>query len=236
MAHSQSPSIFAGFFAKHGVEGTYEAISVIQGEGASAILDLMGKGYTGLNITTPLKEEAFDAGDTSDPVAAFVRAANIVTFVDGRIEVANSDGRGGVRAIESAIGRAIGGTELLVLGVGPTGRAVAYNALHAGARVAIWNRTASRAQTLITQLHGARMWTASDLPAVAFSSLPPDAQLDDDIVETLKGTPLVIDANYGERSQLGARLGRPVIDGYSMLVAQAEIAFALWSRVANARA
>ena len=236
MAHSLSPTLFAGFFAEQGIPGTYEALRVIQGQAADAILGLMREGYTGLNVTTPLKEEAFDAADACDDVAEFVRAANMVTFHDGRIEVGNSDGLGGVVALEKALGAPLAARSVLLLGVGPTGRAIAYNATKAGAAVSIWNRTPTRAHALVGSLMGARVWAPGQRHAIAFSTLPPGADLDDEVVAALQVVPLVLDANYGVRSKLGERLQRPVIDGYGMLIAQAEIAFTMWRELARSRA
>ena len=159
----------------------------------------------------------------------------MITFQNSHVEVGNSDGRGGVIAMEKALGKPIAGLNILVLGVGPTGRAIAYNAAKAGADVVVWNRTASRAHALVSSLDGARAWTPQARYAIAFSTLPPDADLDEEIIAALQAAPLVIDANYGDRAKLGERLQRPVIDGYSMLVAQAEIAFAMWSEFARTR-
>ena len=209
---------------------------MIEGAGADAILDLMRKGYTGLNVTTPLKDEAYEVGDVSDEAAQFVRAANMVTFRNGHVEVGNSDGRGGVSAIEQALGGAVAGREVLVLGVGPTGRAVAYNTAKAGARVSIWNRTPRRAHALVGSLEGLRMWTPGERYAIVYSTLPPQAAIDAQIIAVLQAVPLVIDANYGARSKLGERLQRPVIDGYTMLAAQARIAFDMWSALERSRA
>ena len=67
VGHSESPKLHAEFFAEAGMLGTYQAIRVPRGECAAAIERLRDEGYRGLNVTTPLKEEAFAACEPAAP-------------------------------------------------------------------------------------------------------------------------------------------------------------------------
>ena len=227
VAHSRSPAIFAELFAAHAVDGSYDAVRVLRGEAAAGILELMAQGYTGLNVTTPLKEEAFAVADSADATAQFVRAANILTLTRGRIACGNTDGIGGRMALEAELGAPLEQTEVLILGAGPTGRAIAYELSAAGADVLLWNRTRARAEALAGALE-ARVWNARHPVAAVFSTLPPEVDLDPDVAAALRAAAIVIDANYGSRATLGARLGRTVSDGLAMLRAQAEVNFEIW--------
>ena len=58
--HSASPALHRGFLEEAGMDGEYVAIRVARGDGARAIRRLRADGFTGCNVTYPLKEEAFE--------------------------------------------------------------------------------------------------------------------------------------------------------------------------------
>jgi shikimate dehydrogenase len=125
VAHSRSPEYQRGFLAEAGLSGTYEAIRVAAGTGAARIEALRAAGYLGLNVTTPLKEEAFARADVRDPIATASGAVN--TLVLGtRIDGYNTDGAGALGALADAGLSDPAGRRILVLGAGPTARAVAF--------------------------------------------------------------------------------------------------------------
>ncbi len=230
VAHSASPELHRAFFAEAGIDGTYEAIRVPAGEGARAIQELRESGYRGLNVTTPLKEEAFAACKHTDEVSRHAGSVNTIVFEPG-IETlgCNTDGIGALDALGVALGVETPPpeTRVLVLGAGPTARACAYVLSRVGMlHVLLWNRTEGRGQDLAERF-ALESWTDQNVD-VAFAALPPDAELDDDIRRALWKAPLVIDANYGERATLGAALGRQVLDGLPMLRASARASFDLW--------
>ncbi|MBD5635913.1 MAG: shikimate dehydrogenase, partial [Candidatus Eremiobacteraeota bacterium] len=95
VAHSASPRLHREFLAAAHLTGTYEAIAVAGGTAATAIDDLRAAGYTGLNVTTPLKEEAFVKADVRDVAA--LAAGSVNTLILGeRIEGYNTDGLGAI--------------------------------------------------------------------------------------------------------------------------------------------
>ena len=210
VAHSRSPVLQRGFMAEAGVEGTYEALRVRAGELGAALAALRAEGYAGLNVTTPLKEEAAALCDRLSPAAQALGAANTLVLRAHETFGANTDGAGGVAALEAALGGARG-KRVLVLGAGPTARAVVFALVRAGADVSIWNPHAGAAR----------------LDAV-YATLPPDANVPPEIEAALRAAPLVLDANYGPRATLGLQLGRPVIEGAAMLAASARRSFDLW--------
>ncbi len=227
--HSASPVLHRRFFDAAGIAGTYEAIRIVAGDGARAIEELRAAGYTGLNVTTPLKEEAFARADTCDAIARATGAVN--TLVLGTtIHGCNTDGIGTIGALASAGLDEVVGRRVLVLGAGPTARAAVCALARAGAIVTIWNRTQTKADVIVRDL-GARAWLAErdDARAYAavFSTLSPGATLtDSSLVRVLKSAPIVVDANYGARATLGKTLGRDdVADGAAMLAASARAAF-----------
>lgn len=236
VAHSASPEFHRGFLGEAGVPGSYEAICVPAGEGARAISELRGQGYRGLNVTTPLKEEALMACErVPDPLAMLADSVNVVLFQDDGTYGFNTDGFGALRSIEDALRRdeerpadaALTGVRIAVLGVGPTARAALAYLKERGANVSVWNRTRERAEAAAERFD-VGLWNGAPVDVV-FSTLPPQAEIEDAVAEAARGVPVVIDANYGPRTTLSDRLGRPVIEGLSMLEHSALASFRLFS-------
>ncbi|HEY0798787.1 MAG TPA: shikimate dehydrogenase [Candidatus Baltobacteraceae bacterium] len=229
VAHSRSPEIHTTFLREAGIVGTYEAIRVPAGTVKETVERLRAQGYVGLNVTTPLKEEAYRICDTRDDVAAHSGSVNTMTLRPGGIAGANTDGVGAISAVESATGTSVEKKSVLVLGVGPTARSAAYALRSHGADVFIWNRTAERAVEL-AQRFDLKLWRPGVQIDVTLSTLPPQADLDEALVAAMRKAPVVIDANYGKRATLAHVLGRPTVDGEQWLLAQARASFAIWRR------
>ena len=105
--------------------------------------------------------------DEVDETARRIGAVNTVTLRDGRLEGANTDWLGAVRALERA-GK-LAGCRAVVLGAGGTARAVVFGLLARGARVAVLNRTPERAAALARELGAEQAG-----PLEALGSLPCD--------------------------------------------------------------
>ena len=252
--HSASPEFFRGFFDEAGVAGSYDAIRVEAGSGARTIAALRADGYRGLNVTTPLKEEALAACNrVVDLEAIAVASANVLLFQEDGIHGFNTDTTGALQAvaevmgledlredIEAAEGSAgvaalvseraredLSGLRVLVLGVGPTARAVIWKLDQYGANISVWNRTIDRAR-VTAQRYKVSLWDGETVDVV-FSTLPPDGELGGRIADVARAAPALIDANYGPRSTIGAQLGRNVTDGTSMLRSSARESFRLFS-------
>ena len=233
VSHSASPALHRGFLAASSVAGTYEAIRIAGGDGARAIRALRAAGYTGLNVTTPLKEEAFATAETRDAAAVAAGSVNTLVFGD-RIDGYNTDGLGAIGALYARGLIDLAGKRILVLGAGPTARSCVASFVASDAQTIVWNRTAEKAVAL-TRDAGAAVWSPADpTPDAVISTLPPNATgLDEALRASLLATPIVIDANYADRATLGAALGRPVTDGYEMLRASARASFALFRSLSS---
>ena len=220
-----------GFLRAAGLEGTYETIRVAAGEGARALDDLRAQGYTGISVTTPLKEEAFAHCVARDDVALASGSVNVVLFAADGAHGYNTDGAGALGALRAALATEnLAGTSILILGAGATARSAAQALRDAGARVSLWNRTHARA-VAAAERAGVALWRRGDTFDAVLSALAPHATIaDDDVRDAILAAPVVVDANYGPRATLGAALGRPVADGSAMLEASARATFALFAR------
>ena len=229
VAHSRSPMLHREFLADANLVGTYEALRVPAGEGGIAIERLRDAGYRGVNVTTPLKEEAFARCERCDALAVATGSVNTIVFEQGLIAGYNTDGAGALATLNAALGDDLRGRIVLVLGTGPTGRAAIRVLLDAGVDVVIWNRTPGRARDVATAV-GARTWIEGQPVDAVFSALPPNAHLAEALRSTLATAPVVIDANYAERATLAEQLERPVVAGLGMLEASARASFELFRR------
>ena len=235
IAHSQSPALHREFLKQAGIVGSYDAILTHAGDVAMAIRLVRELDYLGLNVTTPLKEEAFANCTELDARARAAGAVNTLTFTETGIVGTTTDGIGACDALAKDL-PALDRASILVLGAGPTARAIVDEAVRRGARVALWNRTAVRAMTLHAQFSIDPIDFEQTYDAV-FSTLPPDAELGDPLIHVLARSPIVIDANYGSRATLAKAIERAdVRDGIDMLIAQARASFAIWQRAAEAAA
>jgi shikimate dehydrogenase len=225
--HSKSPALLRAMLDAAGLAGAYDAIRVPCGDAARAIDDLRARGYHGLNVTTPLKEEAFAHAAWRDATALASRSANTLVLTE-TIEGHNTDGIGALGALSEAGLTDFAGARILVLGAGPTARAVIAALSAADAGVSIWNRTPEHAQS-IADLLDAQVFAPSDRYEAVFAALPPAVTLDDAaLIHAVRAAPILIDANYGDRATLAAELGRPALDGTTMLEHSARASFALW--------
>lgn len=225
--HSRSPEIHAIFLRDAGIVGTYEAITVRKGELADAVVRLRADGFTGCNVTFPLKEEALVVCDRLTPRAEKAVAVNTLRFGDD-VTGSNTDGTGAAAALREQVG-ALEGKRVLVLGTGPTARAAIAELTDAGTRVSLWARDASKVDALCRRFGATAFAHARRAECVAFSALVPEAEIPPEVVAALADAALVMDANYGERSTLGAKLGREIVDGSRMLTLQAAASFQFWS-------
>ena len=232
IAHSQSPALHREFLKQAGIEGSYDAILVHAGNVPMAIRLVRRIAYLGLNVTTPLKEEAYAACTELDERARAAEAVNTLTFLGERIIGTTTDGIGACDALAKVVAN-LSDASVAVLGAGPTARAIIDEAKRRGMRVALWNRTGTRAAALRAKFSIDAVDFEQSYDAV-FSTLPPDAELSDELIHMLTRSSVVIDANYGSRATLANAIRRAdVVDGIDMLIAQARASFAIWQRAAK---
>ncbi len=226
VAHSRSPEIHRRLLREAGIDGSYEAIRVRAGGTESALQRLADEGYTGCNVTSPLKEEAAAACDELSPLSQRIGAVNTIAFGRGAFGT-TTDGIGATAALRARLGP-LSGREILVLGTGPTAMAAIAQLSDDIVRLWLWGRDGAKVEALCAQFGCLAYAQGADFEGAVFSALAPYARLPAEIAATLARSPLVVDANYGERATLGAQLGRDVVDGSEMLEAQARASFGIW--------
>jgi len=110
-------------------------------------------GYTGCNITFPFKTLALNLVDEPDHAVRQVGATNTLVFAEGRVRATNTDYTGFIRGYRSRRGDMPAG-DVLMLGAGGVGRAVAFGLFECGAnRLRIYDPNRSNAQALVTAVN-----------------------------------------------------------------------------------
>jgi 3-dehydroquinate dehydratase/shikimate dehydrogenase len=166
IAHSLSPLIHNAAFAHYELDAVYVPIRV---EDAAAFWRACGSWIAGLSITIPHKQALLPSVPEQEPLALHIRAMNTIYKAgSATIIAANTDAFAIAKCLLRAKGRlptstdeaedrkslgsvdihSMSGLKVLVLGAGGAGRAATFACSAHGAKVAVTNRTFSRAHEL----------------------------------------------------------------------------------------
>ncbi|MGB0636575.1 MAG: shikimate dehydrogenase [Gammaproteobacteria bacterium] len=245
IAHSLSPKIHSWFAESEGKTFLYHKIRVAKGSLKSAIEEFMGAGGKGMNVTVPLKEEAYSISDVRSDRAVAAEAANFLSFGDnGEITADNTDGYGLITDISRNLNMALSGKVIFLLGAGGAARGVLDGiAAQSPSLLQLSNRTLSKVEKLSNLIPkscpreivpwGQMSTTQPDIIINATSlSLTGDLPKINSSVFAL--TELVYDMVYSSKPtsfmELASRQGaKNVSDGLGMLVEQAAESYRLWN-------
>ncbi len=247
VAHSRSPAIHNAALAALGMDGwRYQRLPVPPALFAETTRALHASGFVGANVTIPHKHAALALATHASGTAVAIGAANTLSFgPDGTIAAENTDAPG----LLAALPRSPRGLRALVLGAGGSARAAVWALREAGAaEVAVWNRTAERAETLARELgvRAVRAPEAADLLVNCTSvGLQTGAGIERSATEAEALNQLgltfdqvgeysdVIDMVYrsGSTPLLAAasRHGAHTVDGLEVLVAQGALSLRIWT-------
>jgi len=138
---------------------------------AAAIRGAAALGFRGCIVAGPLREPALGLVATASPAATFARAVSLLERTAEGLSGHMTDGRGVIEAIRAHADPA--GREVLVLGAGPTGRAVALELALAGAAgILVAADDAEQAAALADDLTGMKTAAAATLPWAATLEVP----------------------------------------------------------------
>ncbi len=248
VAHSLSPRIHAEFARQTGQALSYEAIELPLDGFASGVRDLRQRGYAGLNVTVPFKQDAWRLCDSLSQRAERAGAVNTLVLAEnGGTHGDNTDGIGLVRDLTINLGLELENRRLLVLGAGGAVRGVLGPLLELRpARLTLANRTHDKAQALAADFAGLGNIDARRFETLAGpdfdlivngtaaglgGELPPIAP------ELVGAGTVCYDMMYSLETPTAFvawadRLGAArACDGLGMLVEQAAAAFSLWRGV-----
>jgi shikimate dehydrogenase len=245
IAHSKSPLIHHAFAEQfgHDIEYTAELIPI---EALEAGLDtLQKKGFKGLNVTVPFKEQVWQSLSKKSIHATTASAVNTITFnSDGSRYGDNTDGIGLCQDLTQNHHIDLAGKRILLLGAGGAARGVILPLLsYKPAELIIANRTISKAHHLVN-LFDNEVLSASELEQVPgpFDIIinATSASLNGEIPpipdSSVSAHTNCYDMMYGTTDTAfiqwaKTRTAAKTIDGFGMLVEQAAESYRIWRGV-----
>ena len=249
LEHSVSPKIHNRAFNDYGMNAHYGKKAVHPDEFDQVIPRLKKENWRGFNVTIPFKERILPFLDWIEETAKAIGAVNTIKVENGRWLGFNTDWSGFLRPIQEELPEF---RRCLVLGAGGAARAVAF-ALVKEVKpevLMIANRTKKRADALANELR--KFGTCEIKTATPDSLEKTGEQLFDLIVNTtsvgmgdLKDQLVVEPAHFAHTKTLvydlvykppltlflqhAQHAGLRTINGFPMLIYQAEEAFKIWT-------
>jgi len=222
--HSRSPLIHRLFAEQFGIALRYEKREVAPGTLGSALREFMAEGILGVNVTVPLKEEAYGLATVATERAELAGAANVLSFdAAGQVLADNTDGIGLVADLRSH-GFPLAGARVLLLGAGGAVRGVVPALLAGGAAaLTIANRTRDKADALCARF--------APLGRVDSAALGDSFTEAFDLI--INGTSLGVTSG----SELAVSAGAVGVETacYDLVYGAAETPFLRWARESGAR-
>lgn len=244
--HSISPLIFNAVFKHLSLNSVYIAFQVKAEDLSTAINGLRAIGVKGFNVTIPHKVQITKLLDSIDVQAQLMSAINVVANYNGVLKGYNTDGYGALKALKS-VDVVLSSKVVTLIGAGGASRAIAFTVAYENPKkIYIVNRTLSRAESLAQDLKSKVNVTVkprsfNDLDAfreadVVINCTPvgmyPNVNESPFDCGLLKNECVVMDTVYNPVETKLLReakaLGLKTIDGVSMLVHQAVLAFKIW--------
>lgn len=236
LTHSFSKKYFSEKFERTGLSSTY-AYELFEMEDYNELLPLIQNSpdLKGLNVTIPHKQNVIPFLDFIDPSAARIGAVNVIKIQeDGQLAGYNSDYFGFRKSLEEFIPGLNSGFKALVLGFGGAAKAVVVALEDLGIDYKIVSRKSSEtsvsyeeAKDLIKEYH-------LIINCSPVGTYPNIDQCPDINYEALTPEHYLYDLVYNPEETLfmkkGLKKGARVINGYQMLVYQAEKAWEIWNQ------
>ena len=242
IAHSLSPVIHRAAFAAAGVDWSYVAFDVADGEAPAALGAMRTLGIAGLSVTMPHKEAVAAAVDRLDPAARALGSVNTVSWDGDDLVGSSTDGAGFVASLAER-GVDVAGARVAVIGAGAAGRSVVDALARAGALdVTVLNRDRGRAERAAALAPVAAVGSTADLgradvvvnaTSVGMGADPGDgrAPMPCDPAELREGQ-VVADLVYHPLEtgwlRAASERGCRTVDGLGMLVHQAALQQRTW--------
>lgn len=257
LGHSHSPRLHQAALDAYQLQGEYRLYAIPptpagEGEILEIITAVKGRKMDGLNVTIPHKQTALKFVDQLTPTAAAVGAVNTIAIDSaGALVGDNTDVPGFMMDLSRLYYGSPG--KALVLGAGGSARAVVYGLLSAGWLVTILARRVEQARELASQIETGRDFrkkvVTGFLDKETLKEASQDVHLlvnttplgmhpniedcpwprDLDMPATLAIYDLVYNPAETLLLQRARAAGLPSRNGAGMLIAQAALAFSLWT-------
>jgi len=153
--HTMSPVIHNVLAQMMGINMAYVPFHVKEGQLEAAVKGAYGLNILGMNVTVPYKSDVIAQLAEIDSLAEKIGAVNTLVRTEGGYKGYNTDMTGLLRAMKSD-GVKLAGEEVIILGAGGVGRAVAFLCAANGAgKVHLLNRSIEKAENVAAEVNRA---------------------------------------------------------------------------------
>lgn len=235
LGHSFSLPYFKDKFAREGISADYRNFPLEDISDFNALVKTQ-EGLSGLNVTVPYKQQVIVFLDILSETARQVGAVNTISFQRGegdlKLRGDNTDVSGFRRSLEEHIEKQH--RSALVLGTGGSSKAVCFVLRQMGIPYSMVSRSEGEGKISYEELneesvaHNSLIINTTPLgmhpnihsfPGIAYGKLTPEHLLFDLVYNPALTTFLA----YGEEQ------GAKIVNGYDMLVYQAEASWKIWN-------
>lgn len=243
LSHTLSPSIHSKFLNSSKINGGYVCF---EAENKDVLADLFTflklYNFRGVNVTVPYKEDILPFLDELDPLASDLSAVNTIFFDGGKSKGFNTDVYGFVKTLEIN-NLSLNNSSVLMLGCGGAAKAVLRCLKDfKGLELTVVNRNIGKVEEVLDALK------ISDTKIFGYEHINKKNSYDLVINSTsigLDGTPFIDMSNIECKTGAIDLQYKPwttpfldcykskcrIINGFSMLVYQAQQAFKIWTGV-----
>lgn len=239
LAFTRSPELHVAGCRALGLECESVAIRTPVAALEARLADFERRGFTGVNVTHPLKADVLRYAPRVSDAARRARSANTLGFGAGGRWADTTDGAGFLDLLRS-LGRDPAQARTVMLGAGGSARSLALALVEAGAGAPVVTARDPKKRAGAWSDLGASFveWRSADeVRALASATLvvnctPLSAEDGPAPLDSLPRGALVVDLVYGPEVtrwvRAARRAGLDAIDGLGLLVHQARRSLALW--------
>jgi shikimate dehydrogenase len=253
VTHSKSPAFYNKIFRQEGIDCAYLCFDIKPSELKDAVNALRAFNVLGCNVTMPHKTAIIQHLDEITNEARIIGAVNTVKNNDGYLIGYNTDGAGFIKSLIDD-GIEFSGKDVVILGAGGAGRAVAVSLALAGCghvylfdinknaamslSETINNKTPANSSALdLELLPGTIKNTALFINCTAIGMFPDVDKIPLD-TSIFTEAHIVVDIIYDPSPTLllseAKKNGASTINGSGMLKNQAELSFKIYTEVPHA--
>jgi shikimate dehydrogenase len=232
LSHSFSPSFFAEFFQKQGIDANYATYELQEISDFPQLIK--DHDFSGLNVTIPYKTAIIPYLDELDPLAAEIQAVNVIAFENGKTKGYNTDVFGFQQSIKPFL--TFHHERALIFGTGGASKAVAFVFKALGIDVIFVSQTESSLSNHFTYADVNEHMIAACKVIVNCTPLGMSPHVDaapDMPYDALSEEHLLIDLIYNPEETLfmkqGRKHGATAMNGLSMLQHQALKSWGIWN-------
>jgi len=237
LSHSFSKKYFADKFQREGIKGwNYELFPIEDIDFFPTLVDEYPE-LKGLNVTIPYKEKVVDYLDELDEAVHQIGAVNTIRIVDGKLKGFNTDVYGFQRTLEKFLASSSFGESLnkaMVLGTGGAAKAVCYVLDQLNFEYLRVSRSDGKGDLTYKDMNGIHIDQYPLIINTTPLGMSPNIETCPEIpYDSLTEKNFLYDLVYNPEKTLflnrGTEKGASTLNGYNMLVDQAEKAWEIWT-------